>query len=140
MSQSLLAASPQEAVDRADEAFNRGDLDAMLAFYEEDAIMLFAPGQAVRGRDALREALLELLALKPVASHHAIHVIESDDLALWNSAWTVTGTAPDGAPVELSGSNAVIFRKGPDGGWRVAIENPWGSAVLNAPDPGRDLG
>ena len=34
--------------------------------------------------------------------------------------------------VAIDGRNSVIFRKGSDDGWRVAVENPWGAAVLDA--------
>jgi len=128
----MIARTPQLAVEMADEAFNRGDLDGMLAFYEDGAVMLFGPGQIVAGKAALREALTQLLAMKPVAQHEKTHVIEVGDLALWTSRWSVSGTGPDGSPFVQRGTGSVIFRKGADGGWRVAVENPWGSAVLDS--------
>jgi ketosteroid isomerase-like protein len=127
----MLAASPSEAVALADAACNRGDLDGMLAFYEESAVMLFRIGQPVRGKEALGSVLKTLLALRPVASHDESHVIESGDLALWTSRWTVHGTAPDGSSIVRTGCGSAVFRRGPDGGWRVAIENPWGASVLD---------
>ena len=92
--------------------------------------MLFEPGRQVRGKAALRGVLERLLALKPIAKHDQTHVIESGDIALWTSKWNVNGIAPDGTLISRTGCNSVVFRKGIDGGWRVAVENPWGSAVL----------
>lgn len=128
----MVATSPEEAVRLADEAFNRGDIDAMLDFYEEDAVMLFEPGRVLRGRRAIGDALRALGQL--MARHHRTHVIEADDLALWTSDWTVSGEAPDGSPISLSGRNSVVFRRGHHGGWLVAVENPWGSAILEGSD------
>src|SRR5215831_18109721 len=127
----MLATTPREAVDLADAAYNRGDLEGMLAFYEEGAILLFAPGQLVSGKAAIRELLKTLLPANPVAKHDRSHVIECGDLALWTSAWSVTGTRPDETPISQTGRGSVIFRLGTDGGWRVVVENPWGSAVLD---------
>jgi len=127
----MLARTPQEAVDLADAAFNRGDLEGMLAFYEEGAVMLFAPGQLVSGKMAIRDLLKTLFRGNPVAKHDRTYVIESGDLALWTSTWSVTGTGADGTPISQTGRGSVIFRRGSDGGWRVAVENPWGSAVLD---------
>jgi uncharacterized protein (TIGR02246 family) len=127
----VLALSPDQAVDLADEAFNRGDIDGMLAFYEEEAVMLFEPGRAIRGRVAIRAALQPLMTAKLIAKHEARYVIEAGDIALWISAWSVIGTAADGVPMSRNGRNAVVFRRGVDGGWRVAVENPWGAAVLD---------
>ena len=41
--------------------------------------------------------------------------------------WRISGTAPDGATVELAGSTADVARRGSDG-WRFAIDNPFGTA------------
>jgi ketosteroid isomerase-like protein len=131
----MLARTPQEAVDLADAAFNRGDLDGMLAFYEDGAVMLFAPGQLVLGKTAIRDLLKTLLGAKPVATHDRSYVIQWGDLALWTSAWSVRGTGPDGTPLAQTGRSSVIFRRGTDGGWRVVVENPWGSAVLDWSQP-----
>lgn len=121
----MIAKTPAAAVQMADDAFNRRDIDAMLAFYEDDAAMMFEPNEATRGKVALREVLTRLLAMNPIAKHETAHVIESGDLALWTSKWSVSGTAPDGSPVIRRGSGSAILRKGSDGGWRVALENPW---------------
>jgi ketosteroid isomerase-like protein len=128
----VLAKTPSEAVALADEAFNRGDIEGMLAFYEDQAILLFEPGRSVRGRIALRSVFEGLLPLRPIAKHDATHVIESGDIALWTSKWSVSGISPDGTPIHRTGCNSVVFRRGVDGGWRVAVENPWGALVLEA--------
>jgi uncharacterized protein (TIGR02246 family) len=129
----MVARSPDEAVKLADEAFNRGDIDGMMALYEDDAVMLFEPGRVLRGREALANALRELSHSQFTARHHRQHVIEAGDLALWTSEWTVSGQAADGSPISLSGRNSVVFRRRRDGGWLVAVENPWGSAILDVP-------
>src|SRR4051812_29532713 len=128
----ILAGTPHQTVALADAAFNAGDLDGMLSFYEEGATMLFGPNDRVTGKAAIRTVLARLMPLKPFAQHHESHVIESGDIALWTSKWSVVGTGPDGAAVQRSGVGSVILRRGEDGGWRVAIENPWGAAVLDA--------
>lgn len=42
------------------------------------------------------------------------------DLALVHTRWSLEATAPDGA----------ALRRQPDGRWLIAIDNPWGTAVL----------
>ncbi|BCJ57119.1 hypothetical protein Jiend_05410 [Micromonospora endophytica] len=41
--------------------------------------------------------------------------------------WAITGTTADGAPVDLRGTATDVARKGADGFWRYAIDNPWGT-------------
>jgi ketosteroid isomerase-like protein len=127
----MIAATPSSAVRMADEAFNHADIDGMLAFYEEGARMLFGPNEILEGKAALRQALGQLSAMKLVARHDRSHVIEAGDIALWVSNWSVTGTSADGSPICRSGSGSAVLRRGSDGGWRVAIENPWGAAALD---------
>jgi ketosteroid isomerase-like protein len=127
----MIAGTPSSAVRMADEAFNHGDIDGMLAFYEEDATMLFAPNEILKGKAALRQALCQLSAMKLVAKHHKSHVIEAGDIALWVSNWSVAGMSADSSPISRHGSGSTVLRKGSDGGWRVAIENPWGAASLD---------
>jgi SnoaL-like domain len=47
------------------EAFNRADLDALIARYEPTATMVPQPGQMAEGHTAIREALNRFLATKP---------------------------------------------------------------------------
>jgi ketosteroid isomerase-like protein len=128
----MIARTPSSAIQMADEAFNRGDLEGMLVFYEEGATMLFRPNEVLTGKAAIRRAIGQLLAMKMVARHEKTHIIEQGDIALWGSNWSVTGTAPDGSPIARRGTNSVILRRGADGGWRVAIENPWAAVILDS--------
>jgi len=128
----MIARTPSSAIQMADEAFNRGDLEGMLVFYEEEATMLFGPNEVLTGKAAIRKAIAQLLAMRVVARHEKTHVIEQADIALWGSNWSVTGTAPDGSRIARRGTSSVILRRGADGGWRVAIENPWAAAILDS--------
>ena len=44
----MLASNPQEVVEQLDEAFNRGDIEAILDFYEEEAVLVTEPGRFER--------------------------------------------------------------------------------------------
>jgi len=54
-------------------------------------------------------------------------VLEAGGLALVAGNWSFTGTAPDGSAVNLTGHNADVLRRQPDGTWRFVIDNPWGT-------------
>jgi uncharacterized protein (TIGR02246 family) len=127
----MLAKSPQEVVASADNAFNNRDLEGVLAFYEDDAIMVYEPGHLARGKAALRQVFQNLLNLNVIAKQEKTDVIQAGDIALWTSKWSVSGTGQDGTPFTRGGFGSAILRKHSDGGWRVAVENPWGPAVLD---------
>jgi uncharacterized protein (TIGR02246 family) len=121
---------PAKTVVRLAEAINRGDLDAALALYEQDAVMMVQPGQLARGAAELRNALAGFIALKPTLRMQAEQVVEAGDLALYLGRWSLRGTDPSGQPVALSGESSDILRRGKDGRWLIALDNPWGAQIL----------
>ncbi|HEX8891402.1 MAG TPA: SgcJ/EcaC family oxidoreductase [Pyrinomonadaceae bacterium] len=123
--------SIEEIVERMDEAFNRGDVDAVLDFYEDEAVVVLEPGRVVQGRDKLREAFQFVFGLQPVVRQIKTNVIEANDLALFTSRWTFTGKLADGTLFTREAVATTIFRKQSDGQWRCAIDNPYGPAVLD---------
>lgn len=108
------------------ERFNAADLDGMLALAEPPAIFAPRPGDVVEG-EATRDALAGFLSLGLPISMSLRRAIVADGVALLVADWRISGTAPDGATVELAGSTADVARRGSDG-WRFAIDNPFGTA------------
>ena len=124
----MAAREPEEAHRLWAERFNAGDLEGLLALYEPTATLMSQPGQAVSGTAAVREALAGFLGLKPTFDWlETKPAIRSDDLALLHSRWTLSGTGPDGSPLNLSGTTADVVRRQADGIWLFAIDNPWGT-------------
>jgi ketosteroid isomerase-like protein len=124
----MAAREPDEAHRLWTERFKAGDLEGLVALYEPTATLLHQPGQAASGTAAIREALGGLLGLKATFDlHPAKPAIRSGDLALLHSSWTLSGTGPDGSPLNLSGTTADVVRRQPDGTWLFAIDNPWGT-------------
>ena len=50
----------------------------------------------------------------------------ADEIAFVSSKWTLKGTDPSGAPVDLSGQTADVVRRQADGNWLMVIDNPYG--------------
>jgi uncharacterized protein (TIGR02246 family) len=129
-------ASPLETVELLDEAFNRGDLDAVVEFYEEGATIVLEPGRLATGRREVRAAYEWLLAnMKGVARQEKTHVIEAGDIALFTSKWSYRGTTSDGSPVSRESYASVVLRRHADGNWRIVVDNSWGLAVLGERTP-----
>jgi uncharacterized protein (TIGR02246 family) len=104
-----------------------GDLDAVMGYYEDDAVFVAQPGVIVKGLPAIREAMAAYMALSPTLTVDNVRtVIEAPDITLLSAEWTMTGTNPDGSEMKLTGVNVDVFRRQPDGSWRLAIDNPFG--------------
>ena len=132
----MAAGTPEEVHRLWAQAFDEGDVDAVVALYEPSATLVFQPGEEpVRGTEAIREALNGFLSMfegKPKFDLRFGKAFEAgeEDLALVLSRWTMTGSGQDGTPLEMAGQTADVVRRQPDGSWRVAIDNPFGDAAL----------
>ena len=106
------------------EAVNAGDVDALAALYEPDAVYVAGPGQPVVGRKAIRSALAGWLATKPRLRLDLAGLTVAGDVALERTRWTVVMPGPDGTPAESSGSSSVVLRRQSDGTWLMAVDDP----------------
>ena len=122
--------TPQELLEAFFRTFNAGDLDATLALYEPNAMLVAEPGKTVQGMAALREALGAFLAMKPKLTPGKSEMLTTGDLAMLLGKWTLNGTGPDGKPLTMTGTSADVARRQPDGTWRLVIDNPWGTAIV----------
>jgi ketosteroid isomerase-like protein len=80
----------------------------------------------VTGRDAIRSALTGFLAVQPRMTGSIEKVLRAGDTALVANRWTLSGTAPDGSPVEMGATSADVLRRRADGSWGIMIDDPWG--------------
>lgn len=108
-------------------AFNRSDLDALLALYEPEAALLPQPNAVIRGREAIRESLMQFLALRGSMTMNTAFTVQSGELALLRGQWALTGTGPNGEAVSMSGKSVEVARRQPNGEWRFVIDHPFGA-------------
>ena len=76
----------------------------------------------------LRSECQAFIDLKPVLTTEELHRVEAGDIALVALRWHLTGTGPDGQPVEMGAIDSNVFCRRPDGTWRIRIDNPFHSA------------
>jgi uncharacterized protein (TIGR02246 family) len=120
---------PETVIERFSELLAEGDLDAMVELYEPDATFAPQPGTQVTGRAAIRDALAAFLAVKPRMTGQIEKVLRAGDTALVANRWNLSGTAPDGSPVEMAATSADVLRRRSDGSWGIVIDDPWGAAA-----------
>lgn len=109
------------------QAFNSGDIDALMELYEPGIVFVPQPGQIAEGTEQVREALQGLIALGGPIDLRPVEILKSGDLAVVVSHWTLEGTGPDGNPLSLASNTLEVIRRGDDGAWRYVIDNPWGA-------------
>ena len=115
-------------------ALNAGDVQAATMHYEPTAAFVPEPGTVLNGRDAIRAALAAMVGAGATIRTHSRSVVCTDDIALYQASWEL---AIGGKNAQTAVSTDVL-RRGADGQWRIAIDNPWGSAHLVAIAPALD--
>ena len=120
----------QSIVNTNNAAVSAGDIEAALATFEPNAVMVAQPGMTVAGTPALRAAFQQFLAMHPQITVTGEDVIQADDLALHSFTWKMAASAPDGSPIAQTGFSTVVLRKQADGRWLMVIDNPFGDSLL----------
>lgn len=112
------------------DAFNAGDLEALLATYEEDAVIVPGPGaEPLRGHPAIRAALQQFLALGGTLDYTPSYWIVEGDLVLSSIRFRMTGGHDaEGNPVPLAGTTTEVLRRQPDGTVKYVIDHPFGGS------------
>lgn len=126
----LDTSNPVDIVNKLVKAINQGNLEAAIACYESEATLI-VPGQVARGKVELRKALAGFIANKVTITTETYKTIRTGDVALYSSKWSAIGTTPDGAPVKMAGTASDVLHQQVDGRWLIAIDNPFGAAILN---------
>ncbi len=115
-----------DTLKRILDAFNRHDLNAIMAFFADDCVMEMPRGphpwgQRCVGKAQVREGLQSRFAgLPDVHYGHDRHWVCG---AKGVSEWTLTGTTPAGDHVEVRGCDHFEFRNGKivkkDSYWKI---------------------
>jgi uncharacterized protein (TIGR02246 family) len=123
------AKSPEDMIRVWTDAFNRGELDAIVELYEPEAVLARSSGPPIVGRAAIREAFTAFLATRPRMEATTRTVMSTADLALCYGNWSLRGTNADGTPRAISGKSVEILRKQTDGSWRYILDDPFSTGV-----------
>jgi ketosteroid isomerase-like protein len=105
------------------DAWNRHDIEALMAFMTDDCVFDASAGPEVRGtshvgRDAVRAGFLEVWSTYPDARWSSPRHFICGDRGV--SEWTFSGTRADGARVEVNGCDVLTFR-----GDKIAVKNAY---------------
>lgn len=111
-------------------AFQKKDIDGVLASYEAGAIVMFEPQKPVSGKEVLGKVFTQFVGMNPQYAFQGHEVYVSGDIATHIAPWSMKGQLPDGSKVEQSGLSIAVLRKQPDGNWLMVQDNPHGQFLL----------
>ncbi|WP_149183631.1 nuclear transport factor 2 family protein [Streptomyces sp. TRM49041] len=120
------ARTPQELAGLFTRYLAAGDLDALVSLYEPGAVFADEPEAQAVGTEAIKDRLRTYITRGAQVTFQPRNSHTAGDLAVLSSVATVTGLAPDGAPVTTTTTEVV--RRQPDGRWLYAINAPFFAA------------
>lgn len=117
--------TPEDIHKAMADAFNRADVGAFVDLHEEGAVTIPPhSGVPATGHAEIGASIEPIFAMRPTLTNEVVRKIERDGLALTLARWELSGTDPDGRPIEMSGEGTVVSRRQPEGGWRIVMESP----------------
>jgi ketosteroid isomerase-like protein len=124
-----LPTEPEGVIPSLLERFNSGNIEAMMALYAPEAVVIANDGRTIRDRTEIAAQFKRDMSLGLPLKANVRHVFVGNDTAQIIVDWSIDGKSPDGQDVHLGGSASDIVRRGADGLWRYIIDNNQGTAV-----------
>jgi uncharacterized protein (TIGR02246 family) len=126
-------AADEAAIRAADAEFVKDaeakDLDKCMALYADDAVLLGSGAPAAVGKDSVRKFIQGMLAapgLKLTLNTTSVMVARSGDLAMDQGTVEATVTDKTGKPVTSTSQYVLVWKKTPDGSWKIAADTSAG--------------
>lgn len=117
-----MSQSPEQLHRVFQEAFNRHDVESVVALYEPAAVMVGPSGPA-QGTDAIRERYRNFFAMRPTIDLQTLDVNVAGELAMLHGRWTLRGSVPEGTAIHREGRNTEVVRRQADGRWLFVIDH-----------------
>jgi uncharacterized protein (TIGR02246 family) len=121
------ARTPEDCDRLFSEYVNAGELEEVLALYEEDGRFVQRDGGVATGRVEICKAIARLVAMRPILRSEVVKVVKAgEDLAVLYNDWSMSAKGRDGELIERAGKAIEVVRRQPDGTWLFAIDDPYG--------------
>jgi len=110
------------AGSRFETAFNAGNADDIVAFYTDDAVLLPPNSDTMTGATGIRGTFGPLIGAKANMDLNTDRIVQSCDVAYEYGTYTMRWNGPDGTPMNDRGKFVTIWRKMPNGDWKIAVD------------------
>ncbi|WP_286862537.1 MULTISPECIES: YybH family protein [Sphingobacterium] len=124
-----LSTTPEGIVDSLLDHFNSRNIETMLGFYEDDAVIISSNGEPRRGKKEIARELQQSFGFSLPIKITGRKIYSTDNLASLVLEWKIVGTGNNGEKVDITGTSSDYAKKGSDGYWRCWFGNPFGVQV-----------
>ena len=103
---------------------NAHDIEGWLTFFASDARMMPSGAPPAVGKEAIRDLITAFMSPEFSVAHHLEGVVVSEgrDLAYVWYSYELTFNGPTGTPVAEKGKDISVYKKAPDGSWKLVVD------------------
>jgi uncharacterized protein (TIGR02246 family) len=105
------------------ERASAGDIEGLMALYEDGATLVGPDGVAAAGKQAIRERLEQLLAMTPRITPTHSRAMVVGDIALMSGSWQLRLGTDEGGEASFESSSTEVARRQHDGSWLYVIDD-----------------
>jgi enoyl-CoA hydratase len=129
----MSVSDPAELCQLFDERVSAGDIEGLMALYEDGAVLMGPDGVAAAGTRAIRERLEQLLAITPriTTTHNRTMVV--GDIALMSGHWQLRLGSDERGEASFESSSTEVARRQHDGSWLYVIDDPASTVAAHEP-------
>src|SRR3954453_1644262 len=123
----------KEVIKKCDIAIKNADYDMLMNYYTDDAILVVKPGMIAKGKEEIKKAFIAIAkyfnnSLQPTQGEMLI--LETGDTALVISQTLLDADKKDSV-YSMDRRATYVFKKDAQGQWLCAIDNSYGTDLLN---------
>ncbi|HSZ04250.1 MAG TPA: nuclear transport factor 2 family protein, partial [Solirubrobacteraceae bacterium] len=120
----MSVSDPRDLPQLFAERVSAGDIEGVMALYEDGATLVGPDGVAAAGKQAIRERLEQLLATTPRIAPTRSCAMVVGDIALMSGDWKLRLGAGDGGGPSFESTSTEVARRQRDGSWLYVIDDP----------------
>ncbi len=123
----------KEFIKKCDLAIKQEDFDTLMNYYTEDAILVVKPGMIARGKAEIKKAFIAISKYfnnTLVPTQGEMVILEAGDTALVLSQTLLDAEKKDNE-YTMDRRATYVFKKNGQGEWLCAIDNSYGTELLN---------
>ncbi|MCK6255499.1 nuclear transport factor 2 family protein [Fictibacillus sp. KIGAM418] len=123
----------KELINKCDLAIKKEDLDTLMNYYTDDAVLVVKPGMIARGKVEIKKAFIaiaEYFNNSIVPTQGEMTILEAGDTALVISQ-TLLAADKNDSEYSMDRRATYVFKKNSNGEWLCAIDNSYGTDLIN---------
>lgn len=113
------AKNPEDICRLFQQFMAAGDVESVVSLYDHDVVFLNQAGEVIKGRERLKWELTPLASMSPRFDFTIKQIIQTDDIALMHTKWTMSGPQP------IKTYAIEVARRQPGGTWCWLIGDPF---------------